>query len=99
MMFHTNDSAPSRSAIHYRKHTHSRIIHAFSYFAQTSTACAAGLIRDERVLGTEVFANMPDQGKSSAARELLDHVRKRFTEMTSDEVTMIKQQFWNPPQG
>ena len=37
MMFCVNDSKPSRSVTHCRKHMHSRVIHTFSCFVQTST--------------------------------------------------------------
>ena len=66
---------------------------------RSADAYASALIKNAQVLGTEIFANMPRQGKNATARELLDHVRKRFNEMTPNEIIDIKQKFWSPPTG
>ena len=66
---------------------------------RSADAFAVSLIKDDRVLGTEIFANMPKQGKNATARELLDHVRKRFNEMSPNEIIDIKRKFWEPPTG
>ena len=66
---------------------------------RSADAYAVTLLKNRKVLGTDLFANMPRQGKNATARELLDHVRKRFNEMTPNEIINIKQKFWAAPEG